>query len=196
MNISITNLTNTEGWCIIQADGMIIKKKGAPMKKEITSEQKIRRICITILLLALIVCIVNVGIKHIAQAKRQQELSELDSYEVYSTFVAIRNAYHVFVMCNPEYTISDIIALKITDEYIDSLKSKSYTTERSDMPIIIYLMMPSAELPYGWEKSELNISTNFDHAVFHRHTMCRITIPHGAASTDDCVIEYCEQNGE
>ena len=166
------------------------------MKKEITEEQKIRRICITILLLALIICIAHVGIKHIAEAKRQQELSELDSYEVYSKFVSTKNVYRVFVMCNPEYTISDIIALKITDEYIESLKLKSYTPERSDMPIIIHLMKTSDELPYGWEKDELNIAMNFDQSVFHRHTMCRITIPYGAVSADDCTIEYRGQNAE
>lgn len=163
------------------------------MKKEITSEQKIRRICIMICLLALLICIVNVGSKHIAQAKRQQELSELDSYEVYSKFVSTKNVYRVFVMCNPEYTISDIIALKITDEYIESLKLKSYTPERSDMPIIIHLMKTSDELPYGWEKDELNIAMNFDQSVFHRHTMCRITIPYGAVSVDDCNIECLDK---
>ena len=157
---------------------------------------RIRNIlCILLCIAVLLFCIVNIGIKHIDKAKRIQELSKLHSYEVYSSYIAIRDSYYVYVMCNPEYEFSDILNFKLTDEYIESFKLKSYISETPNT-ICIYMMIPSEELPYGWEKNEFNISVNFDLSIFHRHTMCIITIPYGADSLEDCSIEYSKENGE
>ncbi len=153
-------------------------------------------LCIVLFSLLGLFCILNISMKHIDQAKRQHELSKTYSYEIYSSYIAIREVYCVYVMCNPEYTLSDIMAQKFTHEYFVSLKAKIDDTETPKEATDIYLMIPSNELPYGWEKSELNISTNFDQSIFHRHTVCIITIPYGANSFDDCNIRYRSQSGK
>ncbi len=153
-------------------------------------------VCIALLALSGMLCIVDIGMNHIEQARHRQELSEMYSYEVYTSYMATREAYYVYVMCNPEYTLSDIIAQKLIDQYLISLKSKIDGAETPHAPTEIYLMTPSDELPYGWEKSELNISLNFDRSVFHRHTVCIITIPYGSDSFDDCRVTYRNQSGE
>lgn len=144
---------------------------------------------IVIFSLLILFCIVNIGTKHIKKQKRRQELSEKYSYEIYSSYVVTREAYYVYVMCNPEYTLNDIMAQKFTDEFFVSLKSKIDDTEIPKVSAKIYFMIPSEELPYGWEKDELNISLNFDMSIFHRHTACIVTIPYGADSFDECNIE-------
>lgn len=153
-------------------------------------------LCIVLCSALLLFCMIHFGMKHIEQAKRQQELSDMDSYEVYSSYIANREVYYVFVMCNPAYTLSDIMAQKFTNEYFMSLKSKIDNAETPKVSTDIYMMVPSNELPYGWEKDELNISVNFDQSVFHRHTQCIITIPYGATSLDECMIKYRDPNGE
>ena len=45
--------------------------------------------------------------------------------------------------------------------------------------IILTILLPSEELPYGWEKSDANISANFDLSAFYRHTALRVTVPVG-----------------
>ena len=145
-------------------------------------------LCIVLFSLLGAFCVVNIGMKHIAQAKRQQELSEMYSYEIYSSYIATRDAYYVYVMCNPEYTLSNIMTQKFTNKYFKSLKSKIDNAEMPKVSTEIYLMTPSEELPYGWEKDEMNISLNFDKSIFHRHTVCIITVPYGANSFNDCNI--------
>ena len=126
------------------------------------------------------------------RAERQKELNELNSYEVYSTYAAARDSFWVFVMCNPEYPLSDIMVSKLSDDYFRSLKSKIDGATTSNCSAKIFMMLPSKELPYGWEKDEVTISLNFDLSIFHRRTAYIITIPYGADSIDECNIEYRE----
>lgn len=130
------------------------------------------------------------GMEHIEKRNRRQELSLLQSYEVFEGYVPKYDVYEVFVMCNPEYTLPDIIALKFTDEYFKALKSHIDGAESSHAPTTVYMMFPSEDLPYGWEKSELNIVMNFDQTIFYKHTTCVITIPYGANAFEECSVEY------
>ena len=150
------------------------------------------RVVLSIVLFSslVLICIVGIGMNHIEQAMRQKGLSQMYSYEVYASYIATREVYYVYEMCNPIYTLSDIMTQKFTNEYFKSLKSKIDNAEMSNISTEIYLMLPSEELPYGWEKSELNISMNFDQSIFHRHTVCIITVPYGASTFDDCSIKY------
>ena len=158
--------------------------------------RKKNKFCVIICIFVFLFCVINVGIKRVEQNKRYQELSDMHSYEVYSSFVATREIYSVYVMCNTHYSISDVIAHKFTDEYFESLKLMLESSDVLHVSAVVYMMLPSEDLPYGWEMDELNISVNFDQSIFHRHTKCIISIPYGASSIDDCSIEYRKQNGE
>lgn len=146
-----------------------------------------------LLIVTIFVLIVYLGgfkscVRHIEHTKRQQELSEMHSYEIYSSYIAVRDAHYVYVMCNPQYTLSEVIEQKFTEQYFEALKLTLDDLGNPNIPTEVYLMIPSDELPYGWEKDELNISMNFDRSVFHRHTQYIITIPYGADSLDDCSV--------
>lgn len=149
-----------------------------------------RRIFLVVLVLF---CLFRIGSPLVEQLKHKRELSQKPSYEVYKTYIANRNVYHIYVMCNPEYPLSEIMVQKFSDDYFLSLKSKIDALEVSEIQTNIYMMMPS-ELPYGWEKSELDISCNFDTSVFYRQSVCVITVPYGADSFDDCKISFFEMN--
>lgn len=164
----------------------------------------------TIKILTLVLCsaiifycgasLVYTGIKHTIRAKekaeRQEELSEMYSYEVYSSYIAKTEEYKIFLMCNPEYTLNDVIIEKLSDEYLESLKNKIDDVGNPRAPTRIYMMIPSEELPYGWEKSELNISMNFDTSIFYRQTECIIIVPYGATSLNECSFNYRNADGE
>lgn len=96
-------------------------------------------------------------------------------------------------MCNPEYDLSDILVQKFTSDYFLSLKSKIDSLGKKELQTILFMMLPSGELPYGWEKDELNISCNFDQSAFHRATTCTVTVPYGAKSLDGCILETINQ---
>lgn len=149
-------------------------------------------ILIALSLLIVLPCVVKIY----KRVERQNELDKLNSYELYSTYVALRDQFWVYVMCNPEYQLSDTMASKFSDDYFQSLKSKIDNKAPSKCSAQIFMLFPSEELPYGWEKDELNIKMNFDTSIFHRHTTCIITIPYGANSIDECDIEYREPSGE
>ena len=163
----------------------------------------------TIKILTLVLCfgiifycgasLVYTGTKHVMRAKekaeRQEELSKMYSYEVYSSYIAQNEEYKTFLMCNPKYDLNDVIVEKLSDEYLESLKNKIDDAEKPKLPTRIYMMIPSEELPYGWESSELNISMNFDTSIFHRQTECIIIVPYGATSLNECSFNYRNADG-
>jgi len=55
--------------------------------------------------------------------------------------------------------------------------------------IFLLILLASEELPYGWEKSDANISANFDLSALYRHTALRVTVPVGAGSFAECICE-------
>lgn len=139
--------------------------------------------------LLIILCSVFAG-KYIAKRNRLNELSEQYCYEVYFTYVENRQTYMLYLMCNTDYTVADIIDNVFTDEYFVSLRKRIDNTETPSATATIYLILPSNEIPFGWEKSNLNIACNFDVSVFHRNTVCIVTIPYGAESLRECDIDY------
>lgn len=169
------------------------------MKKKtaITKEKVLIALFVMIYAVVALSLISKVGAEHIEHAKRQKELSNMQAYEVYSSYVMTRESYYVYMMCNPEYSISDVIHNFFDSEYFNVLKSKIDDLKKSNIetPNIqaqIFMMLPDKDegIYYGWEKDELNIKQNFDTSVFHRMTQCTITVPYGAMSLEDCTIEY------
>ena len=81
------------------------------MKKKIaiTKEKVLIALFVMIYAVVALSLISKVGAEHIEHAKRQKELSNMQAYEVYSSYVMTRDSYYVYMMCNPEYSISDVI---------------------------------------------------------------------------------------
>ena len=128
--------------------------------------------------------------KLIDDLSRQKELSSKYAYEVFFTYVENRQTYYLYLMCNPKYTIETVIGNTFTDEYLNLLLSKVENADATPAQTIVFLMKPTEELPYGWEKSDLNIACNFDTSVFHRNTVCKIYIPYGSSDIENCIIDY------
>ena len=157
-------------------------------RKGLTPQQcNIIRVIICIIVLLLICTMMLV--KHFEQESRMKELSLAYTYEVYFTYVENRQSYHLYLMCNPNFSITDIIENAFTDEYFNSLKSRIDKANTPSAQTTVFLMNPTDEIPFGWEKSNLNISCNFDASIFRQNTICRITIPHGALTLANCEIE-------
>ena len=120
----------------------------------------------------------------------QKELEKLSCYKLYSSYFQIRDEYRVYYMVNPDHGKDTVVGELLSDSYIGEIMTEMENTGHGEYPIIVYLISPSDELPYGWKKSELNISANFDLSVFHRNAYCTITIPVDAKSIHDCILEY------
>ena len=144
--------------------------------------------------LLIILCSVFVG-KYIAKKNRMDELSEKYCYEVYFKYIENRQSYSLYFMCNPDYTVENIIENVITDEFLFSLQQRIDNSGKPKAAAVVYMMSPTKEIPYGWKKSNLNISCNFDISVFHRNTVCIVKIPYGAESLGECAIDYKIING-
>jgi len=166
-------------------------------KKVITKEKVLIAIFVTIYAAVALSWVVKVGAEHIEQAKRKKELSNMYAYEVYSSCVNIRESFYVYMMCNPEYSFSDVTHNVFDSDYFHVLKAEidDFNKSNTETPPIqtkIFMMIPNEKegIHYGWEKDELNIKHNFDISVFHRMTQCIITVPYGATSIEDCEIKY------
>lgn len=149
-----------------------------------------KKLRIVLLSTALLILICPILIRLHASHKEQKELNKLSHYELYSSYVKIREEYRVFLMVNPNRDSGSVMDQIFTDAFIAQTISDMKATGFGDYPIKVYLVQPSDELPYGWKKSELNISTNFDRSIFHRNTYCTVTIPFVAKSLQDCFLEY------
>lgn len=124
---------------------------------------------------------------------RVQKLKQQDYYPLYYTYIAMDKEYRMFYMLNTESVneneVKIIIKNIIDDEFITSLRDEEIYNEFGEHSIMLYFLLPSKELPYGWQKSELNITMNFDHSAFYRNTKVLVTVPVDAKTVDDCLIE-------
>lgn len=145
---------------------------------------------IVIFIFALFIVITVLMTNYFEEISHIDELSSKYAYEVYFTYVANRQTYNLYFMCNPDYVLADIIENIFTVEYFDLLQTNIDTLDTPTAQTIAYLMIATDEIPYGWEENELNISCNFDISIFHRNTICRIYIPYGASDIESCTIEY------
>ncbi len=142
--------------------------------------------CIFVLLLVLTIFLTN----YFEDMSRIKELYSKYAYEVYFTYIENRQTYRLYFMCNPDYTLTDIIENTFTTEYLGLLQTNIAAANTPPAQTTVFLMTPTEEIPYGWEKSNLNISCNFDLSTFHNNTICKIYIPYGASVIDSCTIEY------
>ncbi len=143
-------------------------------------------VCILVLLLVITMLLAN----HFENMSHIKELSSKYAYEVYFTYIENRQTYRLYLMCNPDYSITTIIENIFTPEYFDLLRTNIATANTPPAQTTVFLMTPTKEIPYGWEKSNLNISCNFDISIFNNNTVCKIYIPYGAFDIDSCTIEY------
>ncbi len=148
---------------------------------------KFLRIAAGILVL-LLICVPSLT-RWYEKRTRTEELSAQPCYEVYFMYVNTRESYRLFLLCNPAYTVEEIITATFTESYFEELQSRIDRTGFGEFPATVYLMMPNDELPYGWEKSEANIAINFDTSVFHRSTISTVFIPYGAKTLQNCSVE-------
>ena len=130
--------------------------------------QKLRAVIISVAVLAL-VCALFICL--FISYTEKKELYQLTCYELYSSYVKVREEYRVYYMVNPNKDSNSVIYEIFTDSFITEIITKMKNTGYGDYPIRVYLISPSDELPYGWKKSELNISSNFDLSVFHYCTL-------------------------
>lgn len=143
-------------------------------------------VCIFALLLTITVILSN----YFENVSRIKGLYSKYAYEVYFTYVENRQIYRLYLMCNPNYKLTSIIKNTFTTEYLKSLQANIANANTPSAQTTVFLMTPTEEIPYGWEKSNLNISCNFDISVFHNNTICKIYIPYGASDINSCTIEY------
>ena len=149
--------------------------------------KKLRAVIISAVILAL-ACSVCICLYNLYTEKK--ELNQLLGYELYSAYVESREEYRAYYMVNPNKDSQSVIYEIFTDSFISEIIAKMKDTGFGDHPIKVYLIYPSDDLPYGWNKSELNISCNFDLSVFHQNTYCTVTVPFAAESINDCTLEY------
>ena len=119
----------------------------------------------------------------------QKELYNQPYYELYSSYYKVRDEYRMFLMVNPHKSKEAILEEIFTESFIKDTITRFGNTGYGEHVIRVYMISPSEELQYGWEKSEGNISANFDQSVFHRNTYCIVTISFHAKNLQECTIE-------
>lgn len=112
------------------------------------------------------------------QISEQKKLDDQDYYELYSSYYDLREEYRMFFLLNGEkinkesntdtYTETYILESLITEEFISQCVKKAQSLDFGNYPIKVYILIPSKEIPYGWQKSNQNISTNFDQSAFYK----------------------------
>ena len=118
-------------------------------------------------------------------------LREKAYYELYHSYIKRDDHYWVYLMLNDEKIGTDALPACFDDTFVTDTVAEMYATGFGECPIVVYMLLPCEEIPYGWQKSELYISMNFDRAVFHRSTVWKLTIPRNATVLADCVWENC-----
>lgn len=152
---------------------------------------------ITILALILLILAVRGITSCYNEQSRYNDLVEAGHYELYFTYIARDREYHLFLLMHesPKDTESlKTYAASIIEEkhLITDLRSRETYRKFGDHPITIHFMQPNEEIPYGWEKSELNISMNFDQSAFYRATVLTVEIPIGVMTAANCSYNIYE----
>ncbi len=152
---------------------------------------------IVILALILVIIIVKGVVFCCEKQSRYNALVEAGSYELYFTYIARDSDYRLFLLlydppANPDQLKSRAASIIEEENLITDLHSRETYREFGDHPIRIYFLQPNEEIPYGWEKSELNISMNFDQSAFYRAAVLTAEIPADALTAGDCIYELYE----
>ncbi|MBQ3614890.1 MAG: hypothetical protein II993_02680 [Anaerotignum sp.] len=147
---------------------------------------KKRCIAVGILFLA---CILFFSIVLFRSCLDRKVLREEAYYELYHSYIKRDDQYRVYLMLNDEKNNTDGLPACFDDTFVVDTAAEMYATGFGEHPIVVYMLWPCEEIPYGWQKSELNISMNFDFATFHQNTIWLLTIPRGATTLEECVWE-------
>jgi len=142
------------------------------------------------------------GIDIIKSAIRKNELRKLPYYIVYDSYHSYhRDTFDIYVMVNNEKEES-----KISD-YINNIISDSFISEMRDVPktnpldgnlyklygdhdIWVHFLFPTSDLPYGWEKTYLDISYNFQFDAITRAEKAKLIIPIDASKPNECKLMF------
>ncbi|MBE6568810.1 MAG: hypothetical protein E7658_01160 [Ruminococcaceae bacterium] len=119
-------------------------------------------------------------------------LRELPYYTIYQSYVARDEQYRVFLMLNDRTANPEDILSHFSDTFVRETVSAIHTRSYGEHPIVVHILLPGDELPYGWSQSEENIAANIDTSVFYRNTHWLLTIPYSAESLAECTLEVRE----
>ncbi|MBE6598929.1 MAG: hypothetical protein E7638_05755 [Ruminococcaceae bacterium] len=128
-------------------------------------------------------------IQFMTQQGAKKELTAKPYYELYASYFEVKEEYRIFLMVNPSEATDEFVSKYFTPSFIGETSARMKETGHGDHPIKIYLLHHSNILPYGWYKSELNISMNFDLSVLYQHTYLTVTISADAKTLEECTID-------
>ncbi len=97
-------------------------------------------------------------------------------------------------------SLSEVDKIKnlITDDFIAQMREVprlnplygNLYEKFGDRKIRVYLLLPTDDLSYGWEKSYDNIRINVDFSIIRNAERAELIIPIGAASPDNCMLTF------
>ncbi|MBQ7921461.1 MAG: hypothetical protein IJ325_02650 [Clostridia bacterium] len=141
-----------------------------------------------LILVAVLVISENIISSHM----ETKALREKPYYELYHSYIQRDEQYWVYLMLNDRIVDPGSRHTVFDDRFVADTLLSMHATGFGEYPVVVYMVYPSEALPYGWQKSELNISMNFDEAVFHQNTLWRLIIPGSAKGMGDCTWEEWE----
>ncbi len=143
-----------------------------------------------------------VGVPLIKSTIRKLELRRLPYYVVYdSPYDSTEEYYNIYIMINDDKSsLSEVDKIKnlITDDFVAQMREVprqnplygNLYEKFGDRKIRVYLLLPTADLSYGWEKSYDNIRINVDFSIIRNAERAELIIPIGAASPDNCRLTF------
>lgn len=142
-----------------------------------------------------------VGIPLIKSTVRKLELSRMPYYVVYDSYDKTDERYEIYLMLNgadgvPE---ADVIKSAVTDDLIAKMREipkanplyGNLCEAYGDREIHVYLMLPTDELSYGWEKPYTYIETPYIvGGIVLTAVRAKLVIPIGALSSNKCKLTF------
>lgn len=151
---------------------------------------------IRLVVIVFIVFMIVFKVGHCAytEHRRMAELRALPYYEL-GTMCVVSHPdfprepqYVIYLMANPDFLSQDNLEEVLTDTYITKTTARAEQAMSAPVPTCVYIVYPTEEIPYGWEKDELNFSMNFDKAILNQNSICTVVVPPHAVTFSDCSI--------
>lgn len=148
-----------------------------------------------------------VGVPVTKSAVRRYQLRQMPYYVVYDVFsrhyeysIHHDDIYKIYVMVNEEQSDlsgNDAIKNLVTDSFIAEMRKVPETNPDGNLydqygehDIWVHLLLPTEELPYGWQKSYLDISCNIQFSVISNAERAKLIIPTGASNLNECELVF------
>lgn len=151
---------------------------------------------IRLIAIIFILCVIAFKVGHCAYAeyRHMAELRVLPYYELGTMCVVSHPDFPrepqfvIYLMANPDFISQDNLEEVLTDTYITKTTARAEEAMSAPVPTYVYIVYPTKEIPYGWEKDELNFSMNFDKAILNQNSICTVVVPPHAVTFSDCSI--------